>query len=113
MEPALPFDQIVQARPSAIPCAFADMCAVPPVGMVVSEQGSPPSVSELVPDAVPAVVPEVPVLVPAVVPEVPVVPVLEPDFVPAVVPEVPVVPVVLPEPVPVEEPVVPVLPEPV
>ena len=32
MEPALPFDQIVQLRPAAVPEAFEEVCCVPPLG---------------------------------------------------------------------------------
>src|SRR5690349_15248405 len=42
MEPPLPFDQIVQLRPAAVPDALLDACGVPPLGTVVTVHGSPP-----------------------------------------------------------------------
>src|SRR3954470_22509232 len=94
MEPALPFDQIVQLSPPAVPDAFAEVCTVPPLGCVFTEQGSvPPPVP---PVAVAPPVPLAPPLAPPVpAPPVPVVPPLAPP-----VPSTPPVPVRPPVPVP-------------
>src|SRR5262245_52069365 len=99
IEPPLPFDQMVQARPAAVPEALDELCGVPPVKGVVIEHASPPA-----PAAPPVAEPPVPPLPPFAEPPrpPPPLPALPPPAVPPIAPPVAAPPV--PEFPPVAEP---------